>query len=97
MITGEREDVPADVRPAYAGTYRASVISFALSAIAVGLLLGTGPISIFPAMLGVVSGLYSSYRLRASPPGRGGRGMATAAVVIGLIAGAISLIMIFGS
>lgn len=71
--------------------------SFGLSAIAVGLLLGTGPISIFPALLGVIGGLFRLIRQRAVHAGPGDRGLATAAVVIGSVTGVLSVIIMFSS
>lgn len=97
MITAAHEDVPTGVGRSNTGTYRGSVISFALSAIALGLLGGAPPISILPAIIGVTGGLISSRRLRTTLRDRRGRGMATAAVVIGLSAGALSLITVFTS
>ena len=97
MPTNAQDEISTRARPVDAGTYPGSIASFALSAIALGLLLGTGPISIFPASLGMTIGLFSAYRLRTTHDGRGGSGMATAAVVIGLFAGATSLIMIFST
>lgn len=74
-----------------------SIVSFGLSAIAVGLLLGTGPISIFPALLGVMGGLFRLIRQRAVHAGPGDRGLATAAVVIGSVTGVLSVIIMFSS
>lgn len=74
-----------------------ATISFALAAVALGLLLGTGPISLFPAALAVFGGAWTRYRLSASTPERGGKGMATAAVVVGVIVGALSVIMMTGT
>jgi hypothetical protein len=71
--------------------------SFGLSAIAVGLLLGTGPISIFPALLGVIGGLFRLIRQRAVHAGPGDRGLATTAVVIGSVTGVLSVIIMFSS
>ena len=97
MLTEEQERACTEASPVGRRKSRGSILSFGFSAIALGLLLGTGPISIFPALLGVIGGLISLYRLRTAHDGRGGSGMATAAVVIGLFAGATSLIMIFST
>lgn len=89
--------VAPEERAGGSGTTPGAIISFGLAAIALGLLIGTGPISLFPAALAVLGGAWTRYRLSASTPERGGKGMATATVILGIIVGALSVIMIAGS
>jgi hypothetical protein len=79
------------------GTSSGAIISFGLAAISLGLLLGIGPISVFPAALAVLGGAWSRYRLSASTQNQGGKRMATAAVLLGLAVGALSVIMMVGT
>jgi hypothetical protein len=73
-------------------------ISYAMSAVALGLLVGTGPVlGILPAAIGIVGGVVSSIRLRLVHAGQRGRGLAVAAIVIGTISGGISLLAALGS
>jgi hypothetical protein len=95
--TGAREDVPTGVGTTDAGTYPGSILFIRTIGHRLGIAGGCSPSSIFLAILGVALGLFSSYRLRTTKRGRGGRGMAIAAVVIGLIAGVLSLVSAVGS
>jgi hypothetical protein len=70
-----------------------AIFAFACSAIGLGLLLGTGPVGIFIAPLGVITGFVAL--VRTSEQGR--RGMATAAVVFGSVVTVLSLAMMLGS
>jgi hypothetical protein len=78
-------------------TSSGAIVSFGLAAIALGLLLGTGPISLFPAVLAILVGAWTRYKLSVSTPERGGKGTATAAVILGLIVGAFSVVMMAGT
>ena len=70
-----------------------ATIAFLCSAIGLGLLLGTGPVGIFIAPMGVLLGLVALVRSRAG----GRRGLAVAAIVIGAIVTLLSLAVILGS
>jgi hypothetical protein len=52
-------------------TSQEAIISFGLAATSLGLLLGTGPISVFPAALAILGGPWSRYRLTVSAQERG--------------------------
>jgi hypothetical protein len=69
------------------------IFAFTCSAIGVGLLLGTGPVGIFIAPLGVITGLVAFVRTR----GHGRRGMAIAAIAIGSFVTMLSLWVMLGS
>ena len=97
MTTTSKGAVPLRERAGSREGSVGAVISFGLSAVALGLLLGTGPISIFPAILGVLGGTWTLYRLHSSAEDWGGKGMATAAVILGLLVGALSVIIVAGS
>jgi len=70
-----------------------AIMAFLCSAIGVGLLLGTGPVSIFVAPLGVLLGVVALMRSRAG----GRKGLAVAAIVIGATVTLPSLAFILGS
>ncbi len=74
-----------------------AVVSFGLAAIALGLLLGTGPIAIFPAVFAVLIGAWTRYRLSVPTAERGGKGMATAGAILGLTVGVLCVIVMAGS
>ena len=70
-----------------------ATVAFLCSAIGLGLLLGTGPVGVFMAPIGVLLGLVAFVRSRAG----GRRGLAIAAIVIGTIVTLLSLAMILES
>ena len=70
-----------------------TTIAFLCSAIGLGLLLGTGPVGVLIAPIGVLLGLFAFVRSRAG----GRRGLAVAAIVIGAIVTLLSLAFILGS
>jgi hypothetical protein len=70
-----------------------TIFAFTCSAIGLGLLLGTGPVGIFIAPLGVITGLISLVRIRD----QGRRGMAIASIAIGSVVTVLSLWVMLGS
>lgn len=74
-------------------TGRLATVAFLFSAIGLGLLLGTGPVSIFAAPVGVILGLVALVTRR---PGTR-TGLAIAAVAIGIVVTVLSFVVILGS
>ncbi len=70
-----------------------ATIAFLCSAIGLGLLLGTGPVGVFIAPIGVLLGLVAYVKSRAGEH----RGLAVAAIGIGTLVTLLSLAMIVGS
>jgi len=70
-----------------------AVLAFACPAVGLGLLLGAGPVDTLAAPLEAVCGVVSVVSSR----GRGGRGPAVGAVVIGSIVSLLSLMVSLGS
>ena len=76
-----------------------SLLAFAscfLSLSALLLVVGAGPISVLAAPLGAIGGSISLAKLPARQ-GTAGRGIATVAVVIGIVAFVLALIVVLGT
>jgi hypothetical protein len=74
-----------------------SVLSLLLSGVGLGMILGTGPVAIFPAPFGVLAGVLALGSIKRSQPERKGRGMAIAGIVIGSAVTVLSVLVMIGS
>ncbi len=71
-----------------------ALLSLLFSVVGLSTLIFAGPISSVPALIGILGGLLASYRLRARNVGETGRGMALAAIIVGVVAFGLSWLMI---
>ncbi len=72
-----------------------ALFSLLFSVVGLSTLPFAGPISSLPALIGRVGGVLSSYRLRKTAVGETGRGIALAAIIVGVFAFGLSWLMIF--
>jgi len=71
-----------------------ALFSLLFSVVGLSTLIFAGPISSLPALVGVVGGVISSYRLRSRDVGVSGRGIALTAIIVGVLAFGLSWLMI---
>ena len=71
-----------------------ALFSLLFPAVGLSTLIFAGPISSLPALIGIVGGVMSSYRLRTRAVGETRRGIALAAIIVGVLAFGLSWLMI---
>jgi len=71
-----------------------ALFSLLFSVIGLSTLIFAGPISSLPALFGIVGGVISSFRLRSTNVDETGRGLALAAIIVGVLAFGLSWLMI---